>query len=333
MYGFNWRIPRVETPAAAQPGQVWRSALRLGVAGALTLASVSAGAQAVEPVEVQPGIWMVQGASALGSPANRNFISNAAFVVTPDGVVVIDALGSPVLAREFVAAIGRITSKPIRHLVVTHYHADHIYGLQVFKDLGVTITAHQEGRAYLHSDAARLRLQASREELAPWIDEQTRLVPADRWVSATTRFTLGGVEFLLQPAGPAHTPEDLVVLLPQQGVLMAGDLVFRGRVPFVGQADSGRWIEALNRLLTYDVRTIVPGHGPASTSAVADLRLTRDYLQHLRQTMGEAARNLEPFEEAYAKADWSAYAHLPLFRAANRINAYNTYLLMEQAAK
>ena len=84
---------------------------------------------------------------------------------------------------------------------------------------------------------------------------------------------------------------------------------------------------------TYEVRTIVPGHGPASTSAVADLRLTRDYLQHLRQTMGEAARNLEPFEEAYAKADWSAYAHLPLFRAANRINAYNTYLLMEQAAK
>jgi glyoxylase-like metal-dependent hydrolase (beta-lactamase superfamily II) len=108
-------------------------------------------------------------------------------------------------------------------------------------------------------------------------------------------------------AGPAHTPEDLVVVLPQQGVLIAGDLVFRGRVPFVGQADSGRWIEALNRLLAYDVRTIVPGHGPASTSAVADLKLTRDYLQHLRQTMGEAARNLEPFEEAYAKADWSRF--------------------------
>ncbi len=323
----------METPASVKPGRVWRSALRLGAAGALALATAAAGAQAVEPVEVQPGIWMVQGASALGSPANRNFISNAAFVVTPDGVVVIDALGSPVLARELVSAIGRITPRPIRHLVVTHYHADHVYGLQVFKDLGVTITAHQQGQVYLHSEAAALRLKASREELAPWIDEQTRLVPADRWVSEATRFTLGGVEFLLQPAGPAHTPEDLVVLLPQQGVLMAGDLVFRGRVPFVGQADSGRWIEALNRLLTYEVRTIVPGHGPASTSAVADLRLTRDYLQHLRQTMGEAARNLEPFEEAYAKADWSAYAHLPLFRAANRINAYNTYLLMEQAAK
>ncbi len=297
----------------------------------LALAALGASAQAVEPVEIQPGIWMVQGVSALGSPANRNFISNAAFVVTPEGVLVIDALGSPVLARELVAAIGRITPRPIRHLVVTHYHADHIYGLQVFKDLGVGIIAHQQGLVYLHSEAAALRLEASRNELAPWIDAQTRLVPADQWVSQNTRLTLGGVEFLLQAAGPAHTPEDLVVLLPHKGVLFAGDLVFRGRVPFVGQADSGRWIEALDHLLTYEVRTIVPGHGPASTSAVTDLRLTRDYLQHLRQTMGEAARKLEPFEEAYAKADWSRYAHLPLFKVANRINAYNTYLLMEQS--
>ena len=290
-------------------------------------------AQPVQPVQVGDGVWMVQGASALGSAANRNFISNAAFVVTREGVVVVDALGSPVLARELVAAIARITPQPIKHIVLTHYHADHIYGLQVFKDLGATVTAHQAGRAYLNSDTAALRLQASRDELAPWIDADTRLVPADRWIDQTTRFTLGGVDFVLQPAGPAHTPEDLVVVLPQQQLLIAGDLVFRGRVPFVGQADSGRWIEALNRLLEFKPRTIVPGHGPASTSAESDLMLTRDYLQHLRQTMGEAARNLDPFEEAYARADWSRFEHLPLFKAANRINAYNTYLLMEQAGQ
>ena len=302
----------------------------LGFAWLVALPPVRA--QPVLPVEVRPGVWLVQGAAAIGSPANRNFISNAAFVVTPEGVLVVDALGSPALAQELVAAIARITPQPIKHLVVTHYHADHIYGLQVFKALGATITAHQDGRAYLNSDTATLRLQASRQELAPWIDERTQLVAADRWIDRPTTLTLGGVDFLLQPAGPAHTPEDLVVLLPRQGVVIAGDLVFRGRVPFVGQADSGRWIEALNRLLTYPVDTIVPGHGPASTSAKSDLLLTRDYLQHLRLTMGEAARNLEPFEEAYAKADWSRFEHLPLFRAANRINAYNTYLLMEQAA-
>ncbi len=326
MYGSTTRWRLVETRAA------WRRFAALLVAG-LLLAAAGARAQAVQPVEVAPGVWMVQGASALGSPANRNFISNAAFVVTPEGVVVVDALGSPVLARELLAAIARITPQPVRHLVVTHYHADHIYGLQVFKAAGATITAHQAGRAYLHSDTAALRLQASREELAPWIDADTRLVSADRWIGEPWRFTLGGVEFVVQPAGPAHTPEDLVLLLPRQGVLIAGDLVFRGRVPFVGQADSGRWIEALDRLLAFQPRTIVPGHGPASHTAEADLKLTRDYLQHLRSTMGEAARNLEPFEEAYARADWSRFEHLPLFKAANRINAYNTYLLMEQSAK
>jgi glyoxylase-like metal-dependent hydrolase (beta-lactamase superfamily II) len=299
----------------------------------LLLAGPAAWAQALQPLEVSPGIWMVQGASALGSPANRNFISNAAFVVTPAGVVVVDALGSPALAEELIAAIGRITPLPIRHLVVTHYHADHIYGLQAFKAAGATVTAHRDGQAYLRSDTAALRLQAGRVELAPWIDEHTQLVAADRWIDAPTVLTLGGVEFVLQPAGPAHTPEDLVVVLPAQGVLIAGDLVFRGRIPFVGQADSGRWIEALNRLLTYHARVIVPGHGPASASAESDLTLTRDYLQHLRLSMGEAARNLEPFEEAYAKADWSRFEHLPLFKAANRINAYNTYLLMEQSAR
>ena len=287
----------------------------------------------LHPQELAPGVWMVQGVSAMGSSANRNFISNAAFVVTPAGVVVIDALGSPALAEELIQAIGRITRQPIRHLVVTHYHADHIYGLQAFQALGATITAHRGGQTYLHSDTAALRLQASRDELAPWIDERTRLVAADRWIDGPTRFTLGGVDFVLQPLGPAHTPEDLVVFLPQTRVLFAGDIVFRGRIPFVGQADSGRWVEALDRLMAFDASLVVPGHGPASTTAKSDLQLTRDYLQHLRQTMAEAARNLEPFEEAYAKADWSRFEHLPLFKAANRINAYNTYLLMEQGTK
>jgi glyoxylase-like metal-dependent hydrolase (beta-lactamase superfamily II) len=321
MYGFVaaavcW-LTLMAGPAIAQP------------VPAATAPTVPVGLR-VQPEEVAPGVWMVQGVSALGSSANRNFISNAAFVVTPAGVLVVDALGSPALARELVGAIARITPQPIRHVVVTHYHADHIYGLQVFKGLGATITAHAAGRDYLQSDNAALRLQASRDELAPWVDAQTRLVAADRWISEPLRFTLGGVEVVLQPAGPAHTPEDLAVWLPQLGVLIAGDLVFRGRVPFVGQADSRRWIEALDRLIAFKPSLIVPGHGPASRSAEADLRLTRDYLLHLRQTMGEAARNLEPFEEAYAKADWSRYEQLPLFKAANRINAYNTYLLMEQ---
>jgi glyoxylase-like metal-dependent hydrolase (beta-lactamase superfamily II) len=290
---------------------------------------------AAEPLRVQPvaeGVWFVQGEAALGSAANRNFISNAGFVVTRDGVVVIDALGSPALGQELLDEIRRITPLPVRHVIVTHYHADHIYGLQVFKDAGASIIGQQGGRDYLASDTARLRLQASREQLFPWVDESTRLVAADRWLAGGEVLELGGERFVLRHAGPAHTPEDLVVMVESRGVLFAGDLVFRGRIPFVGQADSSHWIEALGELIRMAPKVVVPGHGPLSVDPVQDLQTTRDYLVHLRQAMGRAAQELQPFEEAYAATDWSRFEGLPLFRVANRMNAYNTYLLLEQQA-
>jgi len=285
----------------------------------------------VQATQVADRVWFVQGVAALGSPANRNFISNAGFVVTDDGVVVIDALGSPALAEELLAEIRRVTPLPVRYVIVTHYHADHIYGLQAFKAAGATILAHSAGREYLNSDTAQKRLEASRLELGPWVDDKTRLVPADRWLDQDqTTLRVGSYDILIRHVGPAHTPEDLVVFVPKLGVLFSGDLFFRGRIPFVGQADSRLWIASLGRLIDYKPRIVVPGHGPASTDPMADLLMTRDYLIYLRQTMGEAAHNLEPFEDAYARADWTRFEAMPLFRAANRMNAYNTYLLMEQ---
>jgi glyoxylase-like metal-dependent hydrolase (beta-lactamase superfamily II) len=258
-------------------------------------------------------------------------------VITPDGVLVIDALGSPPLAERLLALIRARTTAPIRYVVVTHCHADHIYGLQVFKATGARIVAHAGCREYLHSDTARLRLQASREEMFPWIDERTQLVSPDLWLGDDARdadllLTLGERRFRVRHAGPAHTPEDLIVHDEATGVVFAGDIVFRGRVPFVGQADSRRWISALDRLLALQPRVMVPGHGPLSLQPAADLSQTRDYLAYLRQTMGQAARDLEPFEEAYARTDWSRFTAWPLFSVANRMNAYNTYLLMEHEA-
>ena len=310
---------------------VWRAAVWLGV-----LAWGAASGQTAPTMEarpVSPSAWYVEGVSALGSGANQNFISNAGFVVTPAGVVVIDALGSPALAERLMAQIRRITPQPVTHVIVTHYHADHIYGLQAFKAAGARIVAHRLALNYMNSDTAQQRLQASRTELAPWVNAETRLVPADEWLDGDKLLTVGGVRFQITPVGPSHTPEDLVVYLPHEKVLFAGDLVFRSRIPFVGQADSRHWIAALDTLLKFDTTVIVPGHGPLSTAAREDMHLTRDYLIHLRTTMGAAAKNLEPFDDAYLAADWSRFENLPLFRVANRMNAYNTYLLMEQEAR
>ena len=308
----------------------WRrgvAVLILSLAAAQALADEG---PAMVAQRVSASAWYVEGVSALGSPANQNFISNAAFVVTPAGVVVIDALGSPALATRLVAEIRKITPLPITHVILTHYHADHIYGLQTFKALGARIIAHGAAREYLNSDAARLRLEASRHELAPWVNQDTRLVAAHEWIDGEKALVVGGVRFLLKPVGPSHTPEDLVVYLPGEKVLFAGDLVFRSRIPYVGKADSRHWIAALDALLAFDAQVIVPGHGPLSHDARKDMKLTRDYLAYLRAVMSRAAQNLDPFEEAYAATDWTEFEHLPLFRAANRMNAYNTYLLLEE---
>ncbi len=284
------------------------------------------------PVRVASNTHYVQGLSQLGSSKNQNFISNAGFVITPAGVVVVDALGSPRLAERLTAEIRRLTPQPITHVVVTHYHADHIYGLQHFKALGARIVAHASAREYIQSDTARLRLEASRTDLAPWIDETTRIVDADLWIEGPTSFKVGGVVFELDPVGPAHTPEDLTVHVPSERVLFAGDLFFNGRLPFVGKADSSQWLRSLERMLAHDARSVVPGHGPASSEAAKDIGMTRDYLRHLRSTMARAVEDFVPFEEAYAATDWSAFEHTPMFNFANRMNAYNTYLLLEEEA-
>jgi glyoxylase-like metal-dependent hydrolase (beta-lactamase superfamily II) len=317
------------------PHGVWlaRAALGLLLAATAHLAAAADGEQPPMRVEqVGPHSYYVQGQSALGSGANQNFISNAGFVITPTSVVVIDALGSPRLAERLTAEIRKLTPLPISDVILTHYHADHIYGLSYFKTMGAHITAHEAAKEYIQSETARLRLEASRTDLAPWIDEKTQLVLADTWIAGRTTLKIGGWVFELDHVGPSHTPEDLTVFVPEEKVLFAGDLFFNGRLPFVGKANSSQWIKSLDQMLAHDARTVVPGHGAASTNPKKDIGMTRDYLKFLRTSMGQAVQDFVSFEEAYKATDWSAFEATPMFGFANRMNAYNTYLLMEEEA-
>lgn len=312
--------------------------LHLTAAGCMLVITLAVGAVErpitteclVCPKPLGQGVYMVQGLAALGTAANRNFISNAGFVITPEGVIVIDALGSPALAQALVNEIQRITPLPITHVLVTHFHADHIYGLQVFKALGARILAHEQGKQYLHSDSAKARLIASRQELSPWVDENTELVFADEWITQDRSLNVGGLVLELMHLGPAHTAEDMVVYLPRQQVLFAGDVMFRQRIPFIGQADSHHWQQALTQLSALNVAWLVPGHGAASQNFKQDLLLTLNYLQFMRTSMLSAVEEGLSFEEAYKATDWSQFKHLPLFGAANRMNAFNIFLQLEQ---
>jgi glyoxylase-like metal-dependent hydrolase (beta-lactamase superfamily II) len=275
--------------------------------------------------------YYIPGLAGAASTRNEGFMSNAGFVITPAGVVVFDTLGSPSLAQAMVKRIRALTHLPIKRVIVSHYHADHYYGIQVFKDLGAEIWAHESGKGVVGSDAAKSRFEQRKQILGKWINEKTQRFPTpDLWLSGDTDFELGGIHFHLRHVGPAHSDEDLVMFVDEDGVLFAGDLVFKGRVPFVGDADSKRWLNALEKLIALHPKILVPGHGGASNTPMDDLTLTRDYLVFLRAEMGRSVSDLIPFDEAYEKTDWSRYEKMPAFFEANRRNAYNTYILMEK---
>lgn len=283
----------------------------------------------LKPIQVAPNTYFVQGRPEMGNSENQNFISNAGFVITPKGVVVIDALGSPALAKKLLSEIKKLTPQKVVAVIVTHYHADHVYGLQEFKKIGAKIYAQNQGIDYLSSETAKQRLIASRQDFAPWVNEDTKLISADEWINQNKSLIIGGVQFQISRVGPAHAPEDLIIYIPSERVLFAGDLVFRGRIPFVGNADSKGWLSALDEIERLQPKTIVPGHGAHSVKPSEDIAFTRDYLKYLRQSMSKAAIDMDPFDEAYAQTDWSEYDGMPLFRAANRMNAYNVYLSIQ----
>ena len=160
-----------------------------------------------------------------------------------------------------------------------------------------------------------------------------RLVPADRWLEGDTSFVLGGLSFRLYPVGPAHTPEDLALSVEEEQVLFVGDLMFAGRLPFVGDADTKAWIAAIDRVVGAKPKILIGGHGGVSRNAAADLAMTREYLVFLREKMGKAAEDLEDFATAYAATDWSRFASLPAFAEANRRNAYNVFIRMQGGDK
>ena len=277
---------------------------------------------------VSEHVYYAQGMAGMATD-NKGFISNAAVIITDAGVIVVDTLGSPSLGQRFLDEIRTLTDQPIKTVIVTHYHADHIYGLQVFEDLGAEIIAPGGFQDYLDAPTAAERLEERRLSLAPWVNEDTRLVRPDQVVVEDTELSLGDVTLEIRYLGPAHSDGDLAVLVQPDQVLISGDLIFEGRVPFTGNADTQRWLEALENLDQQGVAALIPGHGPAAREPAEAVRSTLDYLRYTRGVMAEAVAEMTPFAEAYEAADWSRFEPLPAFDATHRRNAYGIYLSLE----
>jgi glyoxylase-like metal-dependent hydrolase (beta-lactamase superfamily II) len=322
------------------------------IAGAVTSAGIvalslsSAHAQTYPPlptpltIEQVPGhpIYYSVGHPGIPGKGNEGNTSNAGFVVTPEGVVVFDALGTPSLGWALLQDIRKITDRPVRYNVVSHYHADHIYGLQAFKDhTASVIIAQDRAREYKENEEtaderAEQRLDQRRAALAPWVNKDTRVVPPDITFDDRLLLTLGGKSFQMIYAGPAHSASDMMMMVEPDGVLFAGDIVQNGRIPFMNSddVDTKQWLNALTVVEKLDPKFIIPGHGRPSTKAREAIAFTRDYIVYVRAAMRKAVESWTDFDVAYKQTDWSKYAGMPAFDSNNRGNAYRIFLELEQ---
>lgn len=251
--------------------------------------------------EVAPGVY----AYIQNGDPNNTSISNAGFIVGSEGVIVIDALYTPSMARSLLAAIRSVTDKPVLALINTHHHSDHTYGNQF---LGAQhIIGHVRCRELLLQTGPPNieRIAASRPQWAEEMREVRVTPPTLTFRDALTLYLDGRVIELRHP-GPAHTMGDVYVYLPEEKVLFAGDLAFFAVTPLAFQGHVTGWLRALFRLNQLDFQTVVPGHGPLGGKK--ELAQTRDYFRYLRREALRRFRQGMTEAEAAQDIDLGPYA-------------------------
>lgn len=277
--------------------------------------------------EIADGVHVFTGANELMSEANQGAICNLGIVVGNEAVAVIDSGGSIIEAGAFLAAIRAVTAKPIRYLINTHMHPDHIFGNAVFRDAGATVVGHHNLPRAL---AARgeFYLRRYRDQIGAKLMEGVEIIPPTVLVEDRQQLDLGGRALELRAWQPAHTDNDLTVLDPATRTLFAGDLVFLEHLPTLDGSLLG-WLGQMDELSATSAARVVPGHGPAPAPWPQALQPERQYFEILAGDLRKAIKDGTPLAEAVTGAAERARGEWRLFDEYNERNATAAYAELE----
>jgi len=299
--------------------------------------SVSCPAQPAEtPVEAAkpfvaeqtaPGVYVVVGPYALADKQNAGQISNATFIVGRDAIAVIDTGGSLLAGQRLRATIRQISSLPIRYVVLTHDHPDHVFGAAAFLGDGAIFIGHKNLPEALKTHAGDY-LKHARKDFGEAIFAGTRVVEPTVLVDAPQTIELGDRKLKLEAWPPAHTNCDLTVMDEATGTWVMGDLIFSGHVPALDGNING-WIATLKELEKRPAARIVPGHGPASMPWPGAAGPLDAYLTTLRNDIRASIKAGETMQEAAGKAAQSQRGDWELFDDFNTRNAIAAYHELE----
>ncbi|MGP6087756.1 MBL fold metallo-hydrolase [Antarctobacter jejuensis] len=284
-------------------------------------------AEILMPQQVAPGIWAIVGPATQRDPQNLGNNATFGLIETADGAVLVDPGGSWKGAEALHAVIRGLTNTPVTHVINTGGQDHRWLGNGYWQAQGAHILT--SAAAYADQQArGALQLTALNGLIGADNLARTEITRPDVIFANRHDLTLGGTRIEIRHVGPAHTPGDSLVWLPQSGTLFTGDVVYIGRVlGILAVSDSAHWLEAFAEIEALNPTHIVPGHGP-TTDLVTAQKDTRDYLSNLRDRMrlyidegGDIIGSVE--------IDQSAFSYLDQFDSLARRNAQTVYEKME----
>lgn len=276
--------------------------------------------------EIAPGIFVHQGRFELQSPQNRGDMSNTSFVIGNDAVAVIDTLGSAKIAAEMRKAIQSLTDKPIRYVINSHMHPDHVMGNTVFKADNPEFIGHHKLARGLAARADTY-IASSKAMMGEDAFAGSEVILPTRTVDDKLTIDLGGRQLLLEAQSAAHTDNDLIISDSATGTLFLGDLLFSGHIPTLDGSLRG-WLSLIEQLDKHKPARVVPGHGPHAmqlpeamgdekrywTTVAADVRkLIKDgkSLSEATKTAGQSEHDKwKLFDQYHVRNVTAAFAEL-----------------------
>ena len=279
-----------------------------------------------KPQQVIEGVWSAIGATAPSRYENSGHNNNLSFVITSEGVLVVNAGASYLLAEALHTEIKKITDQPVKFVVLENGQGHAMLGSNYWQAQGAAVIAHKDAAHEIEENGVGI-LELQKETIKEKA-EGTEVVLPDETFEDKKVIEMGGVRIELLNLGPAHSPGDIIVWLPQKKLVISGDMAFHQRMlPLFEHTDTAAWIESWDRFADLGAEYVIPGHG-GPTDMAEVTRYTKDYLVYLRENVGTVIDDGGSLLEAY-EIDQSAYMHLPTAEFLSKRNAGQVFQMME----